>query len=94
MVVVGGCLEEGWWGCSGSALGWPSMGLCLWLICWIGTHCFETVNFSYLHEQGTGGCLCMFSIPTSPKYRAIKMEKQTKKYFDCFDPYLKNHSAY
>ena len=20
-------------------------------VCWIGTHCFDTVNFSYLHEH-------------------------------------------
>ena len=32
-------------------------------------------------EEGTGGCLCMFSLSTSPKYRAIKMEKKKRKKF-------------
>ena len=35
--------------------------------------------YQWLAEEGTGGCLCMFFSPTSPKNRAIKMEKQKNK---------------
>ena len=50
VVVVGGCLGEGWWGCRGSVLGWEGVWVC---VCGLKYPGFEVLYFNFLYNYGT-----------------------------------------